>query len=355
MLLWALMWIFTEDPDSHALVLDRLLGWSYALGSFYLLFYGAVPRWLAQRRYGRLGAVGLALCLVGGWVMYWQNRLYPPSTYQYMADFEAYGVFAIFLSNRYFFYAVCNGLVFKLAGPGVLKIALTLYQRQLDRQRAEQLTRQLHLDALLGQVSPHFLFNTLNNLYGLLLHDDPRAPAITRQLAALLRYTDELAGQPWVTLRAEANFMEDFLALTRLRYGQSVRLTSQWHLAEAEAAHIPPLLLLPLVENAVKHGLSQSLGKAWVRVYAEVQAQELRVTVTNSRTEVLHPSSAPPGGLGLATLRERLTLLFPEVEPLTLVVTATTFEATLRLTLRGADSEPSTVLVAAALRLPELA
>ncbi|MBC8084912.1 MAG: sensor histidine kinase, partial [Hymenobacter sp.] len=298
LLFWGMMYPFTEDPNEVAPVLSRLLALGYAMASFYVLFYGPVPRWWAQRRYAGPALVLLGLVLGSGWVMYWQNVLpRPHSTYQFVTDFRAYGVLAIFLSGRAFFYAVFNGLLLSLVAPGVLKIAKTLYERQLLRQRTEQLTRRGQLDALLSQVSPHFLFNTLNNLYGLVLQADPSARPIARQLAALVRYCDEAAGRPWVTLRAEAQFIEDYLALARLRYGQLVRIESAWHLGAAVTAQVPPLLLLPLVENACKHGLSQAIGAAWVRVSAEVAAGELIFTVANSRADGDRPATTRAGGL----------------------------------------------------------
>jgi hypothetical protein len=342
LLCWVLLWGITQDPDLRTPPLAHALEWGYVVVSFYLVFYGAVPHWWAQRHYRRLLAVGFALVLGSGWAMYWEERLAnPTSTYDYLPTYETYSVLAIFTSNRYFFYAVFGGLIFNLAGPAAVKIAKLLFERQLVRQRLEQFTRRQQLDALLGQVSPHFLFNTLNNLYGLLLHDDPRGRAIAHQLAALVRYCDELAGQPWVALGAEMQFIEDFLALVRLRYGPHVRIVSEWAVSEATTGYLPPLLLLPLVENACKHGLSQTIGAAWVHLSAQVQAGELVFTVANSYAEAARPASAQPGGLGLATLRERLALLYSGATPLALRPTDDAFVATLRLPLRSAISSGS--------------
>lgn len=354
-LLWGLLWVSTEGPDRPEPVPARLLELAYAMSSFYLLFYGPVPRWWARGQYAGPLAVALVLVLSSGAVLYGQYQFdNPRSAYAFLPAFETYGVLAIFRSGRYFFYAFYNGLVLNLAAPGVLKLAKTLYEHQLTRQQTEQLTRRRQLDALLGQVSPHFLFNTLNNLYGLMLHADPQAPTITRQLAALLRYTDELAGQPSVTLAAEAAFIADFLALVRLRHGPDARLESHWQLGTAKALRIPPLLLLPLVENAVKHGLSQSIGEAWLCLRASVQASELIVTVANNRVEPLPSPAASGSGMGLATLRQRLALLYPGAAPLHLEVTATTFRATLRLPLRTAtgSAHPLTVIASVAVAEP---
>ncbi|MBC8083385.1 MAG: sensor histidine kinase [Hymenobacter sp.] len=350
-LLWAALWVTTEDPDVDTPFLARLLELAYAMAAFYLLFYGPVPRWWAQGRYAGPLAAGIVLVLSSGPILYEQYQLANPhSTYAFLPAYRAYGPLAIFLSGRYFFYALFNGLVLNLAPPALLKLLKTLAEGQLARQRTEQLAYRLHLDALLGQVSPHFLFNTLNNLYGLVLDDDSRAPVIARQLAALLRYTEELAAYPAVPLQAEADFLDDFLALARIRYGAQVSLESYWQLGDEAEAGLPPLLLLPLVENAVKHGLGQHVGAAWVRVRGEARPGELVVTVTNScypASQLLATGS--PGGLGLVTLRERLRLLYPNLGafPLTLVVTASTFVATLRLPLWPAPAQTTSFLTAA--------
>ena len=335
-LFWALLWLFTENPDYDEPYASRLLNWFYSMASFYVLFYWPGPPLWQRRRYGWLAALGVGLVLSSGVVMYASEKMVNPQTQYFLPEFEAYGPLAIFLSGRYFFYAVFNGLLTNLAAPGVLKAAKLLYEHQLARQRTEQLTRQLQLDMLLGQVNPHFLFNTLNNLYGLVLHDDPRARAMTQQLATLLRYSHELAGREWVSLREEVSFIEDFLALARLRYGRQVTIVSEWAFGPDDAARIPPLLLLPLVENAFKHGLNQTIGAAWVRVEGRVVAGEALFTVINSRANTPPSATSQPGGLGLTTLRERLHLLYPAVSPLALHPTATAFAATLRLPLQRA-------------------
>jgi two-component system, LytTR family, sensor kinase len=333
---WAGMYLLTEDPDAPNPVPLRLLEWGYAAGSFYLLFYGPVPRQWAQGRYAAAGVAGLAVGLGTGWLLYWQNRIGSPHSAfarSYLPAYEQYGVLAIFQSVRVFYYALLEGVLVNIAGPAALKIAKVLYDRQLVRHRLEQLTRRGQLTALLQQVSPHFLFNALNNLYGLVLQDDPRAGTFTNQLRALVHHTDAFAGQPRVSLRQEAQFIEDYLALTRLRYDRRVTVESSWQLGPDPLACLPPLLLLPMVENAVKHGLQHAVGPAWVRIHATVRDGDLAFVVTNSLAAAPVPGSA--GGLGLTTLRERLRVLYPTRSPLQLLPATASFEARLLLPLEA--------------------
>lgn len=334
LLFWGGMYLITDDPDGSAPARLRLLEWGYAAGSFYLLFYGPVQRHGAHERYALPALAALAVGLGTGWLLYWQNRWGSPHSAfarAYLPAYDRLGVLAIFQSVRVLYYALFEGVLANLAMPAALKMAKALYERQLERQHLEQATRRGRLHVLLQQVSPHFLFNTLNNLYGLALQNDLRARSFARQLGALVRHTDELAGQPWVALRAEARFIEDYLALTRLRYDRRVVVESTWHLGPDPTVGLPPLLLLPLVENAVKHGLQHAVGPAWVRVHAAVSGDEFTFSVTNSQPA--SPAPGAPGGLGLATLRERLRLLYPRSFPLTLRPTPLRFEARLHLPL----------------------
>ena len=334
LLFWAALYGCLDDPDQPLPVLLRLQEWGYAAGSFYLLFYGPVRRHREHGRYALPVVAGLAVGLGTGWLLYWQNRVaYPNSVFAqtYLPAYERVGVLAIFQSARVFYYALLEGVLVNLAGPAALKIAKLLYERQLVRDQLEQLLHREQLALLQEQVSPHFLFNTLNNLYGLVLQDDARAATFAQHLGALVRYTDERATESWVRVPTEVQFIEDYLALTRLRYDQRVRVESHWHGGLTGPLGLPPLLLLPLVENAVKHGLQQALGPAWLRVEGRVQDGQLLFTVTNSVATA--PTPEVPGGLGLATLRERLRLLYPALSPLTLDPTTTQFAAQLLLPL----------------------
>lgn len=343
LLLWAGLYGCLDDTDQPLPVFLRLQEWGYAAGSFYLLFYGPVRRNWERGRYAWPVAAVIVVGLGTGWLLYWQNRLaYPNSAFAraYLPLYEHVGVLAIFQSGRVFYYALLEGVLVNLAGPAALKIAKTWYERQLARHHLEQLLQRQQLALLQAQVSPHFLFNTLNNLYGLALHDDARAAAFARQLGALLRYTDEQAAPSWVSLPTEVQFIEDYLALTRLRYDQRVTVESHWPGGPDPTTGLPPLLLLPLVENAVKHGLQPAVGPAWLRVEGVVRDGHLLFTVTNSVASVSEPAPAVPGGLGLATLRERLRLLYPARAPLTLRPAATQFDAQLRLPLHQAPETP---------------
>lgn len=171
---------------------------------------------------------------------------------------------------------------------------------------------QTELQLLQQQINPHFLFNTLNNLYALCLMKSDSAPTLILQLADLLRYVVYQGQQPRVTLQQELDYLQHYLALQQLRVSNKTRLEVSFpedvHQLQLPPLLLPPLLLIMLVENAYKHGVENSTEPSWIRLSAEVQGQKLYFRCDNSR-----PATAVPGdtgGLGLDNLRRRLQLYY---------------------------------------------
>lgn len=169
---------------------------------------------------------------------------------------------------------------------------------------------QHRLRSLRAQLEPHFLFNTLNAISGL-VRDDVRALAVQAlsELSALLRYALDATQKDWVTVEDELRFVERYLALQRLRYGP--RLQVQQVVDDAAlAADCPPLLLQPLVENAIRHDVDRHDGISDIRLHVRRDGARVYIEVRNR----LRPGAPPnPGaGLGLRATRDRLQLIYGE-------------------------------------------
>lgn len=187
---------------------------------------------------------------------------------------------------------------------------------QQERQRldAENLSLRLalerhRLDALRAQLEPHFLFNALNAISGL-VRGDNRALALSalQQLSALLRYALVAAGRERVEMRDELDFARGYIALQALRYGSRLHFAITGAGDAALDAEVPPLILQPLIENAIRHDLECHEGDSRISVELTRTAAQLVIRVTNS----VHPDATPnPGtGLGLAATRDRLALVY---------------------------------------------
>lgn len=182
--------------------------------------------------------------------------------------------------------------------------------RRAQRLRQERLTAELAM--LRSQVHPHFLFNTLNNLYALTLQKSDRAPEVVLKLSELLDYMLYESRADTVPVEREATLIEHYLDLERMRHGPGIRI--DWRDDLKAPQHIIPLLLLPLVENCFKHGVSRSGEGAWVELALSSTSSEILFTARNSLPpDVAEPDAARNGngGIGLRNVQERLRLHYP--------------------------------------------
>ncbi len=163
------------------------------------------------------------------------------------------------------------------------------------------------LAELQSRIRPHFLFNALNTALALVRVDPPRAEAVLEDLAQLFRTALADVGA-WVTLDEEIELARRYLDIEQIRFGARLRI--DWHIDRADPrvgrARVPPLVLQPLVENAVRHGVEPSPKGGRVRVSANVQRGQVVVIVTNT---VGDDPGSPGHGMALHNVRERLRLL----------------------------------------------
>jgi hypothetical protein len=174
----------------------------------------------------------------------------------------------------------------------------------------EKQAMQAQLQLLQAQIEPHMLFNTLANLKGLIALDGPRAQHMLDQLIQYLRAALTSSRAQQTTLDDEFSLMEAYLGLMSIRMGS--RLSYALQLPEAlRAAPIPPMLLQPLVENAIKHGLEPKIDGGRIEVRASLEGDNLTLTVTDTGLG-LEPPTACGTHLGLANIGERLRALYGE-------------------------------------------
>lgn len=205
----------------------------------------------------------------------------------------------------------------------------------LDRLIRDKEQKENELRHLKAQLNPHFLFNTLNNLYGLSVAESKKLPGLMLQLSDLLRYSLYDTNQPYVALQKEVDYIANYVDLEKIRLNDStdIRLEIQGDLTEL---YIAPLLLIVLVENSFKH-LSAAKGQqAFVHISLSVQDRQLQLHVKNS----FDPSIGSPqpvlrrkGGLGLNNARQRLDLIYPHQYTLTSHKGPQRFEADLKIEL----------------------
>lgn len=186
----------------------------------------------------------------------------------------------------------------------------TRQQRLIEKAKREKVEAELEL--LKSQVEPHFIFNTLNNIYYLAQNNHPRTGEMIYRLAQLLSYMLYDSRKSMIPVEKELDYIRDYVNLERIRYGDKLDVAVNVY-GILKDAMAPPLLLLPLVENAFKHGIAP-VGNGWIRVDVSRRNGALVCKVENSVPEQAPPKNQKDeaSGLGLSNLENRLSALFPE-------------------------------------------
>jgi LytS/YehU family sensor histidine kinase len=179
-------------------------------------------------------------------------------------------------------------------------------QRNLQLQK-ENVESQLQL--LKAQVHPHFLFNTLNNIYSFTQNTSPVASELVSRLSDMLRFILYEANHALVPLSKEIKLVEDYINLEKVRYGNmlDVHIDTPRNTSDL---HIAPLLLLPLVENCFKHGTSQILEHPWISLQIRLHGREMHMKLMNGKTD-LPEDKKHAHGIGIQNVVKRLSLIYP--------------------------------------------
>ncbi len=195
----------------------------------------------------------------------------------------------------------------------VLRVVMDWWRYQNEKQALVTQTVQSELRFLKSQINPHFLFNTLNNLYALTLKKSDKAPEIVLKLSEIMRYMLYECNEKQVPLSKEIQYIYNYLDLERLRQPKDadIRFVVEGHISDQMVA---PLLFVPFLENSFKHGLNHTVnGAGFVRLKLSVQKDELEFFIENSKVEhIPKQNHARSGGIGLANVRQRLQMLYPE-------------------------------------------
>ncbi|AYA38886.1 hypothetical protein D3Y59_09840 [Hymenobacter oligotrophus] len=220
-------------------------------------------------------------------------------------------------------------------------LAWLVYQRRTRGQRALEGLRQelghsnASLDLLRAQINPHFLFNALNTLYGTALQEQSERTAQGIQmLGDMMRFMLHENHQSRILLAREIEYLRNYVELQSLRIATSPNITIETNIEEVpEAAWIAPMLLIPFVENAFKHGISLQ-RRSWIKTTLHYANGKLYFDVYNStHPRAEHEPLAEESGLGLSNVQQRLALLYPKRHDLVIRETGTEFFVHLTLQL----------------------
>ena len=211
-------------------------------------------------------------------------------------------------------------------------IARHIYHHVKLRQSAQQLRiekQEAELNYLRSQTNPHFLFNTLNNIYSLSRDKSDLAPESILRLSKILRFMLYETGGAYVAIEQELKIITDYIELEKLRYDESLKVNFNYDVEDMKQS-LPPLILIPLVENAFKHGVSETRSRPYVDIHLSVKHRQLTFVVKNSTEDITEHSVKE--NIGLSNLRRQLQLLYTDYD-LSVQPGKSVFIATLKINL----------------------
>lgn len=228
-----------------------------------------------------------------------------------------------------------NSIIQNFEGPafvGFLFISLKLFkdwqQKQSDNLDLRKENASAELLLLKAQIHPHFLFNTLNNIYSFTLDSSPQAKNMIKMLEDMLHYMIEECEQPLVSLGKEIDVLKDYFELERIRYGNSIDM--QFEIAgDYSGKVVPPLLMIPFVENSFKHGTSRILREPWVKLFIQADDDVVHFSLTNSKPA--EETVNLKRGIGLFNVKKRLELLYPAAHLLVIESTKNTYTVNMQI------------------------
>ncbi|MEC5146394.1 histidine kinase [Chitinophaga sp. 212800010-3] len=293
-----------EDGMLHYFEIE-VAGLPGAMLVAYINMYMLFPRFFVKEKYLQYIASAVLLLFVASlmnrmlseWVM--EPLLMPDTTH----------VDPIFV-----WYMLLKGMLWFLSPVLLLTLVICILRNWFIQQQLQQeLTKEklgAELNYLKGQVHPHFLFNTLNNLYALTLKASPSAPVVVLKLSELMSYMLYDARSSSISLEKEITHIRNYIQLEQLRYGERLEVSLN---ISGDVMHqqVPPLLLIPFIENAFKHGVSNETDEVWVTIDIKVKNGWLGVKVENSFSGHQPRLEEGRSGIGWNNVSRRLALLYP--------------------------------------------
>ena len=291
---------------------------SMILGFSYLTVYVFVPKYLYKKKYISFCLsvllVYCAIYMINAVQSYYQLN----KTFNFVAGVRSHDFFQL------------PNLIRILGNPPLvcglllsLKSLKNWYLRKIESEALMRANTNAELQLLKSQIHPHFLFNTLNNIYSYSINNKPEAPGLVKKLKQTVHYMVAECNHAYVPLKNELNMIANYIELEKIRYGN--RLSMQVELINPDGNHlIAPLLMIPFVENSFKHGVSQILDHPRISLKIYVEGNMLHFYLNNSKPPTVENQDLRKG-IGLENVRKRLDLLYPDKHTLLILTTEDSF------------------------------
>lgn len=293
-----LLFTMLSNASFGTAVQEQLLNLPFRMVPVYLVFYWLFPQFLLKRSYFLFFLLTFLVIVVFASIQSGVMYL------KYADESEEPWSWTWIISN-------CVLTVYILSLALALKLLRFWYQREKYIQELSGARLEAELKFLKAQIHPHFLFNTLNNLYTLTLRKSDHAPEVVEKLSDLLRYMSYDANHQKVLLNNEIEYLRNYIALEKIRYGEKLEIAFTVN-GPTESLEIAPLMLIPFVENSFKHGVSGRLTACWITIHLSIQEKALTFKVENSLPSSQEDVMGYKEGIGLKNVKRRLDLIYPD-------------------------------------------
>ena len=303
----------------------------------YMLIYFLMPRWLVKGKYFTFVTSVTTLLFTSVTLFYFDFKYINPIVR------EIFGRPAMAWTHKALLSCSWDMVLYNCPAVGGAAISIKLVKRWwLKQKQSRQLATakaSAELQLLKAQVHPHFLFNTLNNIYSFTLDASPKAQEMVKKLSGLLHYIIHECNQSTVPLEKELKMIRDYMGLEKVRYGEQMDMQIDIR-GDYTNKMISPLLLIPFVENSFKHGTSKMLSRPWVNLNIIVEDDIFYFMLTNSKPEEYYNPSTNKG-IGLTNVQKRLQILYPGYHELKMTEEPEHFTVLLEIDLHSSEEKPT--------------
>jgi len=306
LLFWAVyyfhrVYLYIEHYDQTPIV--QLIELPVKVGVAYLHLYLLMPVWLANKKYFYYG-IGIVSSIFLGTVLQTEiiRGMIGSGIYRFNADL---------LYSPWKFSSTASHITMIVFITMLIKILKDQYLQQQKVHKVEKQRLHSELMFLKTQINPHFFFNTLNNLYSLVLNKSDKAADAILKLSALMEYVIYESEKKKVSLSSEIAHLHNFIDLEKLRFGSELTIQLDLKLSEKDF-RIPPMLLIPLVENCFKHGKANKNNEFLIRISAEIKRKMLIFNTYNTHNAEAKTDKkvSTHYGVGLQNVMRRIELIY---------------------------------------------
>ena len=289
-----------QDLTLGAMISRAGINVSFSMTVAYLNYFLFLPRFVLKRNLGQY-----LLEFAGPFALIMFGRV---QLQRYVVD--GYTHQEMFFYSTIYIVQVTATTLFIVIFIGLLRFAEGWFEFEAKKKEIENEKLTAELNFLKAQINPHFLFNTLNNLYYLAYTKSENTTEVIAKLSQMMRYMIYDSNYPQVPLGKEIEYMQNYISLERLRLNNQIPIKFEIK-GNPENVLITPLIFITFLENAFKHGVSNNSTGSWVNISIELKEKECIYTVENSKIVKTNPVKEEKSGFGLQNVQRRLELSYP--------------------------------------------